>query len=102
MNNEINDKLFSLIDSIENNKKIIRMKELNKLLKEDKNLNKKLDEFYKIIDNPYSDEYVELKKDILENVLVKEYKQLEKELNFIILEINSKLKSIVDKKECSN
>ena len=102
MNSEINDKLFDLVDSIESNKKIIRMKELKKLIKKDSKLKKQLDNFHSIIDNPYSDEYVSLKRDILNNELVREYKNLENELYFTVLNINNKLNSLIDKRKCSN
>lgn len=99
MTEEINSKLNDLIDSIDNNLKTIKMKELKERIYNDKILEKKLKEFREL-ENKYSKEYVELKRDILDNSLVREYQQLENELYFTVLEINKRLNSLIDRKKC--
>lgn len=102
MNSEVSCKLFDLIDTIEKNNKIIHMKKLKKIIKEDKQLKKDLEKFHEIMENEYSSEYIELKKKILENKAVSEYRILENELYFVVLDINNKLKNLIDKRKCSN
>ena len=75
------------------------MKELKERIYNDKILEKKLKEFREL-ENKYSKEYVELKRDILDNSLVREYQQLENELYFTVLEINKRLNSLIDRKKC--
>ena len=99
MTEEINSKLNDLIDSIDNNLKTVKMKELKERIYNDKILEKKLKEFREL-DNKYSKEYVELKRDILDNPIVREYQQLENELYFTVLEINKRLNSLIDRKKC--
>ena len=99
MAEEINSKLNDLIDSIDNNLKTVKMKELKERIYNDKILEKKLKEFREL-ENKYSKEYVELKRDILDNSLVREYQQLENELYFTVLEINKRLNSLIDRKKC--
>lgn len=99
MTEEINSKLNDLIDSIDNNLKTVKMKELKERIYNDKILEKKLKEFREL-ENKYSKEYVELKRDILDNSLVREYQELENELYFTVLEINKRLNSLIDRKKC--
>lgn len=99
MTEEINSKLNDLIDSIDNNLKTVKMKELKERIYNDNILEKKLKEFREL-ENKYSKEYVELKRDILDNSLVREYQQLENELYFTVLEINKRLNSLIDRKKC--
>ena len=100
MISEINDKLNDLIGEINNNPKVLRLKELKEQIYKDKKL-KELLEKLRALDNEFSNEYVELKKQILDNPLVKEYKNLENELYFCVLEINKKLNTLLDRKKCS-
>ena len=99
MINDISDKLNELVGEIDNNPKVLRLKELKEQIYKDKKL-KELLERFRSLDNEYSDEYVELKKQILDNLLVKEYKILENELYFCVLEINKKLNTLLDRKKC--
>ena len=100
MINEVNDKLIELIDLIDNNPKILRLKYLKDKIYEDNEIKESLEKF-RSLDNQYCDEYVKLKKQILDNSLVKEYKILENELYFCVLEINKKLNTLLDRKKCS-
>lgn len=95
MNELLYKKLDELLNTIDNNKEIIRMKKLKEEIYKDKNLKIKLDEYKKECENPYSSKYVELKKELLDNELIKEYRTLENELYFIVLEINKKLNKVI-------
>ena len=76
------------------------MKELKKKIENDVDLKNKLDKFHEVWKNEYSEEYVNLKKEILDNQYVKEYKVLENELYFTVLDINRKLNSLTVKRKC--
>ncbi len=97
---EINEKLDEVVDTIRNNEKVKRMQELKKEMYSDRELSRNLEDFRKIQLNSYSYEYVEKKKKILENEYVKEYKVLENELYFTVLEINKRLNTLLDREKC--
>lgn len=90
---EIEEKLDNLIIQLDNNEYVKEIKELNKKIKDDKELAKLLEEYkYNKSDS--------LKRKILDNENFKEYKTAETEINFIIMYLNKKLKEIKDGKEC--
>ena len=71
-----------------------------KKIENDVDLKNKLDKFHEVWKNEYSEEYVNLKKEILDNQYVKEYKVLENELYFTVLDINKELNSLTGKRKC--
>ena len=90
---ELMEKVDNLIDSIDNTKQVKDIKVINKLIMEDKELLDLIKRY-----NETQDE--NLKKEIINNKLFKDYKEKETELNFLILDINSKLKDISNKGNC--
>ena len=100
MIDEVKNKLSELLDEIDNNPKILKLQELKEKIYKDITLKQQLKDF-RNLDNEYSSKYVELKKQILDNPLVKEYKTLETELYFCVLEINKRLNTLLDRKKCS-
>ncbi len=101
MFDNIYENLDNLIKVLNNNKKVTRMIELKNEINSDKDIKIKIDNFRKIQSNSYSNEYVLLKKEILSNKLISEYKDLENELFIVILNINKELNSLVGKKGCN-
>ncbi len=99
MNSEVDKKLDELVDTINNNEKINRMKELKEMIYSDENLKKDL-ESYRSLDE-YSNDSIKLKEKIIENPLVKEYRILENELYFTVLDMNKLLNSLIGKGSCS-
>ncbi len=100
MNDLIYEKLDEVRLAIRNNEKIQRMKRLKKEIYEDSKLKEQLDSFHNIWNDEYSSSYVELKKAILSNPKVSEYKELENELYFTVLDINKELNTLVNKRKC--
>ena len=90
---ELIDKTNNLISKIDDLEQVKRIKELNKKLSKDKEI-KKLIEDYSIS----RDESIKSK--IIDNELFKEYKLNETDINLLIMDINSRLKSINGKKGC--
>ena len=95
---KINDKVEELIDILNNDRRVKRLKVLKKELNKDEELISKI-EYLKKLDQ-YSVDYRNLKKEILKNNKFVEYKDLENEISIIILEINRKLKNLTNERSC--
>lgn len=92
--NELIEKVDNLKKSLDANEKIIKLKEINEMIMKDK-------ELLKDIENYNINKNEELKEKIINHSLFREYKHSEAECNFIILEINKRLKEINNKGKCS-
>ena len=91
MDNELIIKLDNIINDLNNTKEAIRIKELKSILLNDKDL---LDDINSIKNSEYSNNYVNKKKELLNNNNYKEYKELEGEFYFFSKEVSSILSSI--------
>lgn len=98
MKDDINIKMNELVNLLNSDDRIRRLCVLKEELKKDDNLIKKIELLRKY--NEYTNEYLKIKKEIFENTKFVEYKELENEINFLILEINQKLKELTNKKGC--
>ena len=95
---KINDKVEELIDILNNNRRVKRLKVLKEELNKDEELISKI-EYLKKLDQ-YSVDYRNLKKELFQNPKFVEYKELENEISIIILEINRKLKNLTNERSC--
>ena len=93
--NELIDKVNNLKESLDSNEEIIKLKEINEKIMQDKELLKDIEEYNRTNN-------LELKNKIINNSLFREYKHSEAECNFIILEINKRLKEISNKGKCGH
>lgn len=91
--NELIEEVELLKKELNNTNQVKDIKKLNKEIRKEEELLKKIEEY-----NKNNNE--ELKKEIISNPIFKEYKHKETELNLLILELNQKLKNIKDKKAC--
>ncbi len=98
MNIEIVNKIDEMLELINNDKDFIKMKKLEKELENSKELMNDIKTLKEIED--YSDEYISLKKKILDNKDFSEYKFLERDLNLLVYEINTRLNSLKEKSGC--
>lgn len=89
---ELVDNLKSYLDNLEDIKNI---KDINNKLSNNKDLLNKIDLYRKT-------SYINLKKEILSNKDYKEYKRLESNINLLILQINTKLKELVPRRNHEN
>ena len=89
---ELVENLKSYLDNLDDIKNI---KDINKNLSKDKDLLNKI-ELYR------NNKDINLKKEILSNKDFKEYKRLESNIILLILEINSKLKELVPRRNHEN
>ena len=101
MNEKIFEKLEQLYTEINNCEEIKKLLELKNKIYNDTDLKEKLEKCKNSV-NKYDSYYVAVKKEIIDNPLIKEYRELENELYFIVLEMNRKLNSLINKKGCSN
>ena len=99
MNEEIINKLDEITNLIKNDKDIIEYKKLKKEILNDKELLDKISKLKEI--DSYSKEYLDLKNSILSDNRYKKYVYLEKELFYIIKDINIKLNSLKEKRSCN-
>lgn len=90
---ELIEKVEALKEELNENVSVKKIKELNKKLEKDKELLQDIEKYQYTKD-------INLKNKIMNNDLFKEYKEEETEINFIILEINKRLKQINNKGKC--
>ena len=95
---KINNKLEELIDILNNDRRVKRLKVLKEELNKDEELISKIEYLKKL--NQYSIDYRNLKKELFQNPKFVEYKELENEISIIILEINRKLKNLTNERSC--
>lgn len=93
MNNLI-EKVDTLKNILNSQEEIKKIRSLNKEIQLDKKLISQINNFKTSQDE-------NIKKQITSNELFKEYKNLETEINLIILGINQKLKEITNKGKCN-
>ncbi len=93
MNNLI-EKVYTLKNILNSQEEIKKIRSLNKEIQLDKKLISQINNFKTSQDE-------NIKKQITSNELFKEYKNLETEINLIILGINQKLKEITNKGKCN-
>lgn len=87
------EKTNRLLEEIDKLSQVKRIRELNKIISCDIELRELIDNYnYNKTDN--------LKRRIIDNNLFKEYKDNETDINLLIMDINSRLKSINGNKGC--
>lgn len=91
--NELMELVDDLKKELDKKDEIIDIKKYNKIISCDKELLKDIEEYNKTMD-------INIKNKILSNENFNLYKEKETNLNFLILDINSKLKKISIKKDC--
>lgn len=87
------EKLDNLKEQLNNTPCIKEIKRLYQVISQDQ-------ELITLIEKYNYTKNERLKEQLLENKLIREYKHQEAELNFLILEINQKLKKITKKDKC--
>ena len=100
MREEIEVKLDNLIDLLDKDSRIIDITNLKSKLVNNKELIDKIDKLNNL--DKYSNEYKELKKELFTNSDFVSFKELETEINYLILEINSKLKELTNERRCNH
>lgn len=102
MDTEIIKKIDDLLEVFENSHEIKKIESLKKQIYNNYEIKEKIDKLNKLKNNIYSNEFIEVKKEILEIKEIKEYKRLENDLFLLILSINQKLNSLINSRGCKN
>lgn len=100
MRKEINDQINNLIEILDKDERIIKLKKKKETLISNQTLIKDLEKLRNL--DIYSNEYKQLKQKLFENPDFIEFKQLENEINLLILEINQKLNTLTNERSCDN
>lgn len=96
---DILDKVDEIIKKLKSDNSIKKMCNLKAIINSNTEIQNLLKEFNIIKDNNYS--LVEQKTKLYNNVVIKEYLSIQNELDYLIMNFNSKLLTIVDNKTCS-
>lgn len=92
MNNDILDRLADVTDDIKNSTYINDMKKLRVKLLSNKDLMGKINKLKEI--DKYSSEYINLKKEIMDNSDYKKYKEYEMNMFYLINTMNKKINEL--------
>ena len=95
-------KVDELLSIFEKSSEIQRLEKLKKDIYQNPEIKEKINRFNVIKDNIYSNEYISLKKEILNIEIIKEYKKIENNLLLLTFAINQKLNSLTNNKRCNN
>lgn len=96
---ELINKVYEIIDLFNESKEVNEFLNLKEEIKKEPEIKTLLKQI-KENDNIYTKEYIELKRRLLTNEKVKQYKKIENDLYFLSLDMNKKLKKINEKKSC--
>lgn len=97
---EITEELEKLIDILNKDVRIKKIDSLKKEILSNKKLISKINKLHTL--DIYSEEYKNIKKELFNNPSFVEFKLIEAELNYLILEINQKLNALTNKRECNH
>ena len=90
--------MYEVIEVLENDPRISRFKMVKTELLNDFLFVNKLNKLKQM--DIYTNEYRKMKLELFEYPLFLEFKQLENEINLLILEINNKLKELTNERSC--
>lgn len=92
------DKVFDIIDDIEKEDEIIRLKKIIKEIRSDDKVLSLIKSFNnaKMLYDKYNvkEDFIEAKKNLMDNELIKEYLSIQNDINMLILHINDRINKI--------
>lgn len=92
------DKVFDIIDDIEKEDEIIRLKKIIKEIRSDDKALSLIKSFNnaKMLYDKYNvkEDFIEAKKSLMDNELIKEYLSIQNDINMLILHINDRINKI--------
>lgn len=100
MREELELKIDKLILELDNDSRIKKIIELKNRLCNDQDIISKIDKLNTL--DKYSSDYKDIKKELFNNKDFVLFKELENEINFLILEINSRLKTLTNERVCKH
>ena len=100
MEEELNKKIDSLINVLDHDNRIIKLAEIKEKLISNQELITKITKLKEL--DRYSSEYKELKANLFKDSDFVSFKELESEIDFLILEINNKLNVLTNERRCNH
>ncbi len=92
------DKVFDIIDDIEKEDEIIRLRKIIKEIRSDDKALSLIKSFNnaKMLYDKYNvkEDFIEAKKSLMDNKLIKEYLSIQNDINMLILHINDRINKI--------
>ena len=92
------DKIYESIDTINNSNMINRLNELKEMINSNEEIKNKINNFYNAKDlyekYNYKDNYLKAKLNLFDDPVIKEYLDIQNEINLISLYINNNIKDI--------
>lgn len=92
------DKVFDIIDDIEKEDEIIRLKKIIKEIRSDDKVLSLIKSFNnaKMLYDKYNvkEDFIAAKKNLMDNELIKEYLSIQNDINMLILHINDRINKI--------
>ena len=95
---QMEKKIEELFEILEHDSRIIEIRKYRQKLLENSDILRKIKKIQSL--DIYSNEYKRLKLELFQNSDFAMYKQLENELNLLIMQINQKLKLLTDERSC--
>lgn len=90
-----------LIDELDKSEVIKRINDLKYEIYSDQSLNDLLTRYKKESSNLYTKELIDIKNEIINDERIKEFRNLQYQLNGIICEINKRLTKLTKEKSCT-
>ena len=100
MREELELKIDNLLNVLDKDKRIIEILDKKNKLLNNNDFMTKLDKLREL--DIYSNEYKELKKELFNEADFVSFKELENEINYLILEINQKLNVLTNERRCNH
>lgn len=98
------DRVYNIIDNIEMLDIKNKLDKIKKEIKEDENTRKLIKKFNNVKElyekYNYKDEFLLVKKELMNNKLIKSYIEIQNEFSLLSLYINKKLDVLLDNKKC--
>lgn len=98
------DRVYNIIDNIEMLDIKNKLDKIKKEIKEDENTRKLIKKFNNVKElyekYNYKDEFLLVKKELMNNKLIKSYIEIQNEFSLLSLYINKKLDMLLDNKKC--
>lgn len=92
------DKVFDIIDDIEKEDEIIRLRKIIKEIRSDDEVLSLIKSFNnaKMLYDKYNvkEDFIKAKKSLMDNKLIKEYLSIQNDINMLILHINDRINKI--------
>ena len=100
MKEELNVKIDDLIELLDNDSRIKEISSLKNKILNNSDLINKINKLRSL--DKYSDEYKNIKKELFLDEDFVRFKELENQIDFLILEINNRLNTLTNERRCKH